>query len=790
MGSRWPGNQFWAISVAFVSAGFVIFHFIKKNTSFISPLFLFLSLGYLSLQFWTSPAFSPHHVIHFTDGHAYEITGTVSERPLVQHHRTRLFLKVKTLSRNQQHFTSEGMIRVTLVGHNPVPEKGDQLTFTSRIRAIRNFSNPGGFDYERFMAFRRVWGSAYASTRDILLTRNEKEDSVLGFFETLQNRIHVLIDASGKKPATGVLKALTIGDKSSIPETTRNAFVRAGLGHLLAISGLHVGIVASLSFFLFRWLLSYSLFLCRHAWVDKASAVWTVIPVLYYGMISGMSPSTQRAVTMTIIFLLAFQLGREHDLLNTLAVAALVILIIFPPALFSVSFQLSFTAVAAIILGLSIFPQRFRQNGNSFGLKWRRRCYTFLWVSLFAIIGTMPLTLYYFHQMSLVGILANCIAVPLIGFVVVPVGITASLIASVSSSIAAVGFKICIIFLSWGIDIIDLIAGFKLASIKSISPSVFEIGVFYVLFWSVCSFFKHPKVKWVLVAALVVMAADGGYWVHRRLLHNDFRVTVLDVGQGTASLLEFPKGYTMLIDGGGFSDNASFDVGERIVAPYLWQNKISTVDTLVLSHPNSDHLNGLIYIAENFHVKNLWSNHEPAETFGYKRLMAVVKKRNIRHPDFGSIPRTIHINGVETKILHPEPNFDPEGILAKVKGENNNSLVVKTTFGDSSILFSGDIQETAEREILYRNRLDLASTVLVCPHHGSKSSSTPQFVTRVNPDYVIITAGWQNRFHFPHQEVLERYQKQGSAIFRTDIDGAVRMISNGKNLWIAAAKGK
>jgi competence protein ComEC len=782
LGDQWPGRMMAILPILMGSAGLVIFQIVRNKTPSFSPLSLFFALGYFSLQFWTNPSFPSNHVIHFTDGNAHEISGVVVGEPEVKNHRIQLVLAVKTLSQNEESFLSTGNIRVTLIGEKPVPENGDILTLTSPIRSIRNFANPGGFDYERFMAFERIWGSAYAMADKVKIKKAEGKNRFARSIDAFRNRIRILTENSGSQSEVNILRALIIGDKTGISDDDRENFNRTGLGHILAISGLHVGIVASIFFLMFRKILSFIPFLLRRAWVGKSAAILTFFPVLFYGLISGMSPSTQRAVIMTTVFLTAFQVEREQNLLNTLAISALVILAAFPPAMFSVSFQLSFAAVGAILLGIAVLPESLKISRGSRVLKWRNRFLNFLWISLFATLGTLPLTLYYFNLTSTIALAANCFAIPIIGFLAVPLGIVSAFISPVSESIAVLGFKACAFILEMSLEIIRYMAGFDYAAVRTITPSILEIVCFYLLLWSICGYRKHPAAKWAIAAVAVVMVVDAGYWAHRRLLHKDFRVTVLDVGQGTASLLEFPKGYTMLIDGGGFSDRTTFDVGERIVAPYLWRNKIRTVDTLVLSHPDSDHLNGLIYIAENFHVKNIWTNQEPADTAAYKQLLDVMLKKDINHPLFRSLPRTMTINGVEVKILNPPQDFNPESTLAKIRGDNNNSLVVKAVFGDISILFPGDIAQAAEMEILSRNRGDLASVALVCPHHGSRYSSTPEYIRAVNPKYVIITTGWRNRFGFPHPDVLKRYREQGCRILRTDLNGAVRMISDGKVL--------
>jgi len=236
----------------------------------------------------------------------------------------------------------------------------------------------------------------------------------------------------------------------------------------------------------------------------------------------------------------------------------------------------------------------------------------------------------------------------------------------------------------------------------------------------------------------------------------------------------------MLIDGGGFSDNSSFDVGEKIIAPFLWNRKIKTIETIVLSHPNSDHLNGLLYIAGHFNVKNVWSNHQAAKTMGYKRFLEIIRTKHIHWPCFRDIPRTSMINGTKVQILYPPENFmDDRSVWRDL---NNNSIVLRCVYGSKSILFPGDIEAMAEKELVHLAGADLKSTVLVAPHHGSKTSSTGLLLAKTDPEVVVISAGWNNRFNFPHPAVLQRYQNLGCRIYRTDLNGAVTITTDGRTL--------
>jgi competence protein ComEC len=471
----------------------------------------------------------------------------------------------------------------------------------------------------------------------------------------------------------------------------RGWFNRAGVGHVLAISGLHIGIVATVAFFFFHKLLRRVRPLLWRAWTRKGAAILSLVPVCIYGLVSGMSPSTQRAVIMVGAFLMTFLFERERDTLNTLALAALIILICFPPALFSISFQLSFAAVLSILYGLSCTQKTasidaqnaksgiarsdvkisdqvqgqgagrsrkrsihgyvsiyWRRATQPLGLRWgfettfnqlRRKLVGFflvsllaicgtLLVSLLAICGTLPLVMFYFNQISLIGLLANFVVVPLVGFVVIPCGLLTLFIYPVSSQIAYGCVKICLFVLDYVLLAINYFADLPFAAVKTITPSLFEMVCYYVLGWAVLNGLNTRKAPagyrnlpnaradhvparhWYLkphgrfglkrlfsrvasapklltagsaakrgaIIGLVVVLAllvDAGYWFARRHLNGDLRVTYIDVGQGNSALLELPGGHTALIDGGGFSDN--FCGAKRFEPLTRWCFRIPTV---------------------------------------------------------------------------------------------------------------------------------------------------------------------------------------------------------------------
>ncbi|HPA14923.1 MAG TPA: DNA internalization-related competence protein ComEC/Rec2 [Desulfobacterales bacterium] len=828
-GSRLPGHGKWAYGFVFCCAclilnsikpaeaagntssksfrpGFVplVLHTIARFGFIhsIPPLLLFFGLGYLCIQPYVDPKFPPNHVIHFADTHPWKIVGIIDSLPIKTENRTRFVLRAETLAKKTgEPFSVAGKIRVTV----PVTEKqfsiGNRISFFSRLRTIRNFKNPGGFNYQRHMAFQGIWVTAYVPEERINLLENLSGRKT-GYAVVEDARLNVsgFIEKTVTGHEQGLLKALIIGDRNGISPRLKEAFNRTGVGHLLAISGLHIGIIATVSFAFFSWILSHIKPFLRNAWTRKGAAILSLFPVLIYGLLAGMSPSTQRAVIMVTVFLSTFLLERENDLMNTLAVAALVILIVDPPSLFSISFQLSFAAVLSILYGLSKVNRepRMKQDG---GFRVHQRMISFLWVSIFAILGTFPLTLFYFNQTSTIGLAANFLMVPLVGFIVVPMSLLSVFLYPFSIPAASWFIQTSAFILSKTIDILCFVADFGFTSLRTVTPTCFEIAGFYALVWAIlnlknsrmeipggqkqCLIEFRRKLAKIMVAFLIFAgAADIFYWMNQRFWHKNLRATVIDVGQGSAALLELPGGCCFLVDGGGFSDNSTFDVGARVIAPFLWRKKIKTVDTLILSHANADHLNGLLYIARHFNVKRIWTNHEGADTKSYRNFLEIITENQIDMPILKNIVGVHDLNGVRMEVLYPPADFMDRRQKEKWRNENNNSLVIRVAFGSKSFLFPGDIMERAERELSAIAGGKLKSTVLISPHHGSRTSSSPLFLDQIVPEVVIISSGWGNRFGFPHPSVLERYQSRGYRIFQTPGEGAIRMSTDGRSLEI------
>ncbi len=784
-------------AVAFAGAmisGFIIIIrlFRLKRIEIYLALFLFF-IFHLLISSLIYPAFPKNHIINYANSRDnFKISGKVVSKPKIAGNALRFILDVETIQKDAGNKVfATGLLPVKSWDRYADINEGDIISFRGKIRRIRNFYNPGYFDYERFMAFKKIFVSSYVHSGTLVTVKKSYSRGVITI-DVLREKISDIIDMLPEKmeKEKQLLKALTIGYKDDLSDDIRSDFAKAGAGHILAISGLHIGIVAAASFIFFSYVFSFFNIMLKNAWVKKSASSITIVISLIYANIAGMSPSTQRAVIMISVFLGAFIIEKEQDSLNTLFIAGVIILLIKPDSLFSVSFQLSFAAVFFIICGLNKFfkDEHFADYTNTF-IKIRRKIYAFFLTSIFAILGTAPIIMYHFHKISFMGIFTNFFIIPIIGFLTIPISFLAVLISPLSVNISLFIFKVAVFFLSIGLKFIEAAALVPFAEFSTFIPNIIEIIFFYILFLSIL-YIKKDYAKIIALFSVILLFIDAGYWTYKRFITSNMQVTVLDVGQGSAALIEAPKGYTMLIDGGGFYDNSSFDVGKLILAPFLLKKKIKTIDTIVSSHPDSDHLNGLIYIAENFNVKNFLSNNQKADAAGYKTLLKAIREKNIKNEDFENIKKEFFINGVKIEILYPPLDFENRSLKEIWRDFNNNSLVLRIEYGAFSFLFPGDIKAEAEKELVHLKKDALKTYVLAVPHHGSRSSSIKSFIDAVNPEYAVISSGAYNRFGFPHLEVVKRYEKKGCYILNTSRNGAVIFTTDGKNFKAAAQKWK
>jgi competence protein ComEC len=740
-------------------------------------LFIFFLGGALFIQ--EKPSSSRLASLSDHDGRGL-IEGTVLDPVKIIENRIGRFTLLATeVSLPEQTIAINERISVTVYRNIPELHPGDGVRFPARLKPFRNFNNPGNYDYEGAMKLKGLTCGANVSDGTKIVRMGPGH---LPFFpslvEWLQRPVREFFHARLTPRNDALFRALILGECQGITPDLREPFNKTGLGHVMAVSGLNIGMVAGAVFFLLKWLLSLSYRLALSVDVRKLAALLTTLPVIGYSLLAGFQVPCQRSMIMVLAFLGSLVLGREREVWSTLSLAGFIILLLDPNALFSVSFQLSFLAVIGI-LWLTPVLLKYLKPPETGPPESPRRYLRFLdyvtgpmAVSAAASFFLLPVTCYYFHRIPLVSIPANLTALPMLGIWLIPSGLLSAMSLPFSREVAGVFLQIG----GWGLDlwmvIIQFWADVHWCSIWTITPNLFEILLFYCLILSIFFFRRSGWARIGFWMAIVLALSDVAYWVYTVRFNQDLQVTFLDVGKGNAALVSFPGGKKMLIDGGGFG-RGTFDVGEMVVAPYLWHSKIMRVDYLVLSHPQADHMNGLRFIARWFHPKEFWHNGDQVETASYRELMATVDARKIREMLPADLKGDRDINGVRVQVLHPDPENEMVGLEDNGKRLNNNSLVVKITCGEISFLFPGDLEKIGEEVLIARSSRMLQSDILLSPHHGSKTSSSKKFLELVNPRLCVISSGERPARNFPHPTVLQRLNDIGCEVLQISLSGAV-----------------
>jgi competence protein ComEC len=792
LGNGWPDYRVPALLVCLVLLCWLTWCLRRhRNTRFL-PLLLWCALGYLSLQPWLAPRLAANHVSTFADGGVCSVAGMVVDTPQRYGERYRCRVQVASLGDGKGGTLqpTRGDLRLTWAVGQGALGRGDQIRFTARLRRMRSFHNPGGFDYARYMGFQGLRVSAYARRDSLeILVPADPPGPLARFLKSRLGAAAQAVAAAGaqsqRAAVTPLLETLLMGQRQGLTPEIREPFNRCGVAHLLAISGLHLGAVGAFAFVVFTALLAFVPALRWRGWVGRTAATLSLGPVLIYALLAGLPVSTQRAAVMIAVLMVAILIQRRSDAFNTLALAALVVLIGHPPALFAISFQLSFVAVTAILYGLKCSGEWWRR-GPPGPLRLRQRLRLLLLISTLAFVGTAPLVSHYFNTLSLVALPVNLLLVPWVSFLILPMGLLGLLLAL----LALPGSGLLLVWCAHHLTLVDTLVAWisrlEWAAVDTITPSNLELLLGYGLLTLLPLVNRSRRARRATLIVVLLMGADGAYWGYQRYANPHLRITAIDVGQGGSTLVELPGGKTLLIDGGGFSDNRIFDVGRRVLTPLLGRKKIRTLDLVALSHPNSDHLNGLLYLLEHFKVGQLWRNADAPATVGFKTLLQTLAAEEIEAPRFEDLPRRLQLGATVLQLLHPPEAYSKQPSEGRLN-TNDNSLVLKLTYGRHSFLWPGDLERRAEAELVASHPPGtLATTVLFAPHHGSRSSSSPAWVAAVSPEEVIFSVGWQNPYHFPHPDVAASYRAQGARLWRTDSQGAVAFNSDGHRLRISS----
>lgn len=655
-----------------------------------------------------------------------------------------------------------GLIKLSMRGR---PETallpGHRILTRAKIGPPQGFANPGGFDLPLFLAGQNIYTTGWIAAPQSIIRLDSivDTDHPLRYWpERLRAELITFIDQQLPREHGALYRALITGDRAGLAPERLELFRALGILHLLAISGLHMALLAGGVIALSFWLLKRSENILLHGAARKIAACAAILPLVLYCMVAGFQTPALRALLMILVFISALLSDRQWHGPTTISLAALLILASQPLALTTVSFQLSFAAVTGIILILPHSRHYFTGHDGPARLhRLRRYALGSLLVSLAASLATLPLLLYHFNRFTLTGPLATLLIEPFLCMWALTWGLPAALLVPFQPDLALLFFKIG----GLGLDA-ALFLAVKLqplaTSIWLPTPSALQVALYFL------GLFVLIQTRDIRLRATALVCCLLLFVVFKTRPDHDL-ATILDVGQGNCTLIETSHGEILMVDAGG--PHASFDIGRQLIGPALWAKGIDAIDLLVLSHPDQDHYSGAAFLLEHFAPKVLWIPSHEAPDPGWQAMLATVdrQKTRIQVPQAGE--RHLLADGRALTCL-------TDLHLTGQKSQNNQGLVVRFSTGRHALLMPGDIEVEGEGHLL-SSQTPLVSDVIIAPHHGSASSSTKAFVEQVAPQSVIFSASRYKQPLFPNPAVRDRYLALGATTWETSKSGAITL---------------
>ncbi len=607
---------------------------------------------------------------------------------------------------------------------------GQHWTFTVKLKRVHGNLNPGGFDYERWLFSEGIGATGYIRPlpKPVLLGSDSAWHSIAVRRQRIADQLSSTL---GNTPTSALIKALTIGDGNSISQQQWDIFRKTGTTHLVVISGSHIGLIAGLVYFLVLKAWAWTGLL---AWSpQKVAAVSAMLAAIFYAGLAGFSVPTQRSVIMLIIAMAAIILQRNSRPFNTLAVALFAVLLWDPSAVLAAGFWLSFIAVSLIVYAVS---GRLGKLGHAWA------AIKLHWVTS---LGLSPLLVLFFQQVSVIAPLANLVAVPVISLLVVPLSLSAIMLMFVAPMLADKLFYL-ISHLVQGLGwLLTHLAEMPMASITHAPPSPWALlfalpGVLLLLAPA-----GMPS-RWLSLAMFLPLVFSDA----KQPETGDIDMTLLDVGQGLAAVVQTRHHWLVYDTGAKFS--AESDMGQSVVLPFLRAQGATQIDSLIVSHGDNDHIGGAASLMRGLPTEQV--------------LTGVPQQLSEYAPIPCAAGQSWTWDEVGFTMLAPQQAF---------VSDNDNSCVLKIQAKHGTVLLTGDIEAAAESWLVKTYGETLKAEVLVAPHHGSKTSSTRGFLQAVQPDYVLIPAGYRNQFGHPHKEVLARYRQIQAKYLISADSGAINV---------------
>lgn len=702
------------------------------------------------------------------EGKQLMVEGIVVRRPTILPEGERIELQVERVFADTTETVTSGSLLLIIAKGRGNWLTGDRIRCPVKIRVPRLLGLPGEFDYGRYLTLRGIDATAWiADAESVVLMRGAAKSSWQRSIDGLALRSQGFIRQSLPDAAQrGVVLALATGNQQEVPSDVAAAYTRAGVTHILSVSGFHVGVVTAVWVIVLRWLLLRWEWLALQLDLRRAALLSTLPVMLLYLVFTGGAPATARSVFMVAAVVLAAWSEREVDLLDALLLAAFTLLLYDPGVLFDLSFQLSFLSLWGLLV---LTPLLTAPVEHLLTQEWQRMPVLLLAASLAAVLATMAPVLASFHQVSFTGIAANLVVVPLLGY-----GATVLATVAVPLSFFMPSFAALVLtFTGWLVQLSNMFVQWvaRVPVLHSFSVGNTDL-VITVALLAVLGFVHSRRIRIYLGSLLLVALLLVHLWP-APVPDGKLRMTFLSVGQGDATLIQLPDGRTMLVDGGGYLRDTGRDFGERYLVPALHGLKVKQIDILVLSHPHPDHLGGLPAVAEQFRVREYWQAEGGGQGADCQRLLKALAHQKTSARILHRGDRLLVGQGVLVSVLASPQRGTPGEI------KNDDSLVLHLQQAGFSALLMGDAGFAVE-ETLLRQGIGPV-TVLKVGHHGSKTATGEQFLRRIRPDVAVISAGAGNSFGLPADETLERISRQGAALYRTDQQGSIQLLCHGQS---------
>jgi len=659
--------------------------------------------------------------------------GMIVSLPSLEERRAQFEFQVARLNQDEAPLPNPGRILLNWYYPPAGLQVGDTWRLQVRLKRPHGLSNPGSFDYEAWLFRHHLRATGYVRDSDAnrLLTSRWQDEPVNRIRQSLTEGIAA---ALAHHDYAGIIQALAIGERPGISAEQWQVWTATGTNHLVAISGLHVGMVAGMAFFLVRALWARVPRLALRWPAPKAGAVAGVLAATAYAALAGFSVPTQRTVIMIIVVMSSLIAGRNNRPGHTLALALILILLWDPLAVMEAGFWLSFAAVALIFYGM-----RERLATKGLWWKWGRE-------HVLIAVGLAPLLLILFQRVSIVSPLANVIAIPWVTFVVVPLTLIGTLLLPLADSVGTFFLVMAEGALGWLWPFLAALAHSDFAQWVQAAPPLWTyLPALLGTAWLLAP--AGLPGRWVggVLLAPMVLASPA------RPLPGEAWFTLLDVGQGLSAVVQTAD-HALVFDTGP-ANSARFDAGSAVIVPFLHNYGIRRVDTLIVSHGDMDHRGGAPAVLQQMDVQRL--------------LTSVPDKIRREHGAVESCEagQSWEWDAVRFEILYPFHDQDYRG--------NDASCVLRVQTAGETVLLPGDIEKRSEKALLEEKPERLAADILVAPHHGSNTSSTEEFLHAVRPGYALFPVGYRNRYGFPKQPVVERYRAEGAALFDSAQDGAI-----------------